>query len=107
MSAPTNSPELRDPLFKGCTRPPMLFGVPMVPLAAVCGAVIILSVWTSFLLLGLLVPLILTMRQMTKSDDQQFRLTGLKLLFRLVNYNHNGKFWKASAYSPFAFTKRR
>jgi len=32
---------------------------------------------------------------------------GLKLLFRGVNYNHNAKFWKASAYSPFAFKKRK
>jgi type IV secretion system protein VirB3 len=31
------------------------------------------------------------MRQIAKSDDQQFRLLGLKLLFRGVNYNHNAK----------------
>lgn len=97
----------RDPLFKGCTRPAMKFGVPLVPLAAVSVVVIILSVWTTIFFTATLVPIILTMRQIAKSDDQQFRLLGLKLLFRGVNYNHNAKFWKASAYSPFAFKKRK
>ena len=97
----------RDPLFKGCTRPAMIFGVPLVPLAAVSVVVILLSVWTTVFFAATLVPIILTMRQIAKSDDQQFRLLGLKLLFRGVNYNHNAKFWKASAYSPFAFKKRK
>ena len=68
---------------------------------------ILLSVWTTVFFAATLVPIILTMRQIAKSDDQQFRLLGLKLLFRGVNYNHNAKFWKASAYSPFAFKKRK
>lgn len=97
----------RDPLFKGCTRPAMMFGVPLVPLAAVSVVVILLSVWTTVFFAATLVPIILTMRQIAKSDDQQFRLLFLKLLFRGVNYNHNAKFWKASAYSPFAFKKRK
>ena len=97
----------RDPLFKGCTRPAMMFGVPLVPLAAVSVVVILLSVWTTVFFAATLVPIIMTMRQIAKSDDQQFRLLGLKLLFRGVNYNHNAKFWKASAYSPFAFKKRK
>ena len=85
----------------------MMFGVPLVPLAAVSVVVILLSVWTTVFFAATLVPIILTMRQIAKSDDQQFRLLGLKLLFRGVNYNHNAKFWKASAYSPFAFKKRK
>ena len=107
MSAPMEEFDPRDPLFKGCTRPAMIFGVPLVPLAAVSVVVILLSVWTTVFFAATLVPIILTMRQIAKSDDQQFRLLGLKLLFRGVNYNHNAKFWKASAYSPFAFKKRK
>ena len=107
MSAPMEDFDPRDPLFKGCTRPAMMFGVPLVPLAAVSVVVILLSVWTTVFFAATLVPIILTMRQIAKSDDQQFRLLGLKLLFRGVNYNHNAKFWKASAYSPFAFKKRK
>ncbi len=97
----------RDPLFKGCTRPAMMFGVPLVPLVIASGGIILVSVWTTILFSALLVPLILIMRQIAKSDDQQFRLLGLKMRFRVVNYNHNAKFWKASTYSPFAFKKRK
>lgn len=107
MSAPMEEFDPRDPLFKGCTRPAMIFGVPLVPLAAVSVVVILVSVWTTIFFAATLVPIILTMRQIAKSDDQQFRLLGLKLLFRGVNYNHNARFWKASAYSPFAFKKRK
>lgn len=107
MSAPMEEFDPRDPLFKGCTRPAMMFGVPLMPLAAVSVVVILVSVWTTVFFAATLVPIILTMRQIAKSDDQQFRLLGLKWLFRGVNYNHNAKFWKASAYSPFAFKKRK
>jgi len=99
--------DLRDPLFKGCTRPAMVFGVPLVPLAVVSGAVILLSVWTTILLAFSLFPVVMVMRLIAKSDDQQFRLLGLKFLFRTVNYNHNGRFWKSSSYSPLPFKKRR
>lgn len=108
MTAPMDNFDPRDPLFKGCTRPAMLFGVPLVPLISVAIVVILLSVWTQKILLALtLIPIVMTMRLITKSDDQQFRLLGLKLVFRLVNRNKNGQFWKASAYSPIDFKKRK
>ncbi len=97
----------RDPLFKGCTRPAMVFGVPLVPLAAVAVVVILLSVWTTIFVAFALIPIIVVMRQIAKKDDQQFRLLGLKILFRTINTNKNGRFWKASTYSPFAFKKRK
>jgi type IV secretory pathway VirB3-like protein len=97
----------RDPLFKGCTRPAMAFGVPLVPLAFVSGIVILIAIWTTIFVALLLFPIILTMRQITKSDDQQFRLLYLKTLFHGVNYNHNASFWKASAYSPITFKRRK
>ncbi len=107
MAAPMEDFDPRDPLFKGCTRPAMMFGVPLVPLAVVGGVVILISVWTTILFAFTLIPIVITMRIIAKSDDQQFRLLGLKLLFRWVNRNKNGRFWKASAYSPIAFTKRK
>ncbi len=97
----------RDPIFKGCTRPAMLFGVPLVPLTIVGGVVVVISVWTTVLFAFTLLPLVITMRVITKSDDQQFRLLGLKFRFRWMNRNKNARFWKASAYSPIAFTKRK
>lgn len=105
MSAPMIDP--RDPLFKGCTRPAMLFGVPMVPLVIVSVVVVLLSIWTSILLAVSLVPIVMIMRLITKSDDQQFRLLSLKFIFRFVHRNNNATFWKASAYSPIAFQKRK
>lgn len=108
MSAPVEQGrDFRDPLFKGCTRPAMAFGVPLVPLAVVSAVVILLSVWTTIFLAASLIPIIIVMRQIAKSDDQQFRLLGLKILFHIVNFNANGRFWKASAYSPITFQKRK
>ena len=107
MSAPMDDFDPRDPLFKGCTRPAMLFGVPSVPLAVVGGVVVLISVWTTILFAFTMIPIVITMRIIAKSDDQQFRLLGLKFLFRVINRNKNRRFWKASAYSPIAFTKRK
>ena len=106
----------RDPLFKGCTRPAMIFGVPLVPLAIVTAAVILVAIWTTLLVTAVLVPLVLAMRQITRADDQQFRLLGLKIFFRGMNLpllnrlfhcDRNHRFWKASAYSPLRFKQRR
>lgn len=98
----------RDPLFKGATRPAMFLGVPLVPLAVVCGVGILIAVWTSMLVSLALIPIIAVMRAMTKSDDQQFRLLGLKLWCRVLpHYSANSKFWGASAYSPVVLKKRR
>jgi len=97
--------DYRDPLFKGCTRPAMLFGVPLVPLCLVGCSIILLSIYTTLLLLTMLIPVILVMRFIVKEDDQKFRLIGKKIIFR-VN-NTNGRFWKSSAYSPLEFRKRK
>jgi type IV secretory pathway VirB3-like protein len=97
----------RDPLFKGCTRPAMILGVPLVPLTVAGIGIILVSTWTTIFFSAMLIPVVLIMRQIAKSDDQQFRLLGLKLRFRVFNYNHNGRFWKASSYSPFMFKKRK
>lgn len=107
MATPMEEFDPRDPLFKGCTRPAMAFGVPLVPLFFVAAVVILISVWTSIFVSVVLVPSVLVMRQMAKSDDQRFRLLGLKFVFRFMNMNRNADFWQASAYSPFNFQKRK
>jgi type IV secretion system protein VirB3 len=105
--ADVSAEEACDPLFKGCTRPAMIWGVPLVPLAVVTAGVILVSVWTQMILFAAsLLPIVLVMRLIAKSDDQQFRLLGLKIVFRIVHYNANGRFWRASCYSPIAFKKR-
>ncbi len=48
------------PLFKGLTRPALLFGVPMLPLLATFGLLLLITFWTqSFALLFLAIPLFL------------------------------------------------
>src|SRR5688572_6280495 len=98
--------QAKDPLFKGCTRPALLFGVPLYPLALVSGAVLLVSIWTTIWLAFAILPLVFVMRLVTRADDQQFRLLGLRIYFRVLHYNHNGRFWRASVYSPFSFVKR-
>lgn len=97
-----------DPLFKGCTRPAMIFGIPVVPFAVVAGVTVLFSVWfTLFVLLSLAIT-IPVMRAIAKKDDQQFRLLGLKIMQCLPYYlNGNGRFWGCSTYSPTKFEKRK
>ncbi|MEQ7810213.1 VirB3 family type IV secretion system protein [Xanthomonas hortorum pv. hederae] len=96
-----------DPLFKGCTRPAMIMGVPVLPFVIVGGGLMLLTVWTTMFCIVLVPIAIMVMRHITRADDQQFRLLELKMLFRLINYNRNGNFWRSSAWSPVAFKKRK
>ena len=95
-----NADEFTDPLFKGCTRPAMVLGVPLVPFMVACGSVLILASYTTVLVNVLLIPVVLVMNAIARTDDQQFRLIGLKLYCRVVRFNGNARFWKASSYAP-------
>ena len=97
----------RDPLFKGCTRPAMLWGVPIVPLVLVGSFFVLMGIYVNILVTVTLIPVFFIMRQIAKKDDQQFRLLGLRILFRIVHLNRNGAFWKASTYAPVAFVRRK
>jgi len=93
-----------------------MWGVPVLPLIIVVGSVILIALWSRMLLIGvLLIPIILVMRMIASKDDQQFRLLGLKFIFRGINKpflnrlfhcNKNKDFWKSSAYSPIQFKVR-
>lgn len=96
-----------DPLFKGCTRPAMVFGVPLVPLVSVVAVIALLSLYTTLAFLIVLAPVYAVMRAIAKHDDQQFRLLWLKIQFQTVYFFKNQRFWNASAYSPIAFKKRK
>lgn len=96
----------RDPIYKGITRPPMLLGVPLVPLVAVGSVYVTVSLSLSLLLLPGFLPLFFIMRAVTKVDDRQFHLLWLKIRFRVFHFNSNGMYWKASAYSPFSYFQR-
>lgn len=96
-----------DPLFKGCTRPPMALGVPMTPLVVVVGSVIALSLFTKLYIALLAIPLVMAMRAIARKDDQQFRLLFLKSWCRIApHHNFNRTLWRASGYSPIEFRRR-
>ena len=94
----------RDPLFKGCTRPAMVFGVPVIPLFIIAFSIGFLSILTTVLLNFLTIGAVFSMRMIVKNDDQKFRILGLWLSFRIQDMNRG--FWKSAAYSPVPYKKR-
>lgn len=83
------------PIFKGATRPPCVFGVPLKPYIAVSAVVFLLSVWIWMPLCLSLVPITLGMRSITKSDDQKFRQLWLSLRVRMFG-GSNRAFWRGT-----------
>nr|WP_236741997.1 VirB3 family type IV secretion system protein [Campylobacter jejuni] len=64
-----------DPIFKGLTRPALLFGVPLMPFLINILGFILISVYTQqffLLIFGVISHFI--MKAMTKKDEQMFRL---------------------------------
>lgn len=113
MNQATNSPisPLRDPVFKGCTRPAMLWGVPLVPFLIVGGGMLIPGIWALLAspplgvgLLFLMIPVFITMRVITRRDDQ--RLAQYALRLRLVVRQRNRRFWESHAYVPVHLKRR-
>lgn len=67
-------------LFKGLTRPAMLFGVPIIPLFFSLGITIFITISTQlFYIILFYIPLYVLMKQMTKQDNFIFRLYFFKV----------------------------
>jgi type IV secretion system protein VirB3 len=90
----------------------MFLGVPMVPFMVVTGLLLLLALWSIYLVsayvslfLALLyAPLIVTMRQITKQDDQRLRQVLMRLRMRHRHFNR--ALWGAVSYSPLRFKRR-
>ncbi|MBN3780514.1 type IV secretion system protein VirB3 [Burkholderia sp. Ac-20345] len=103
----------RAPIFKGCTRPAMQFGVPLVPFILVWGVAFIGAVWLGFLVswmlaIGLIIVAIVltvTMRDMTKKDDQKLKQVLMRIVIRIVQSNHWR--WRAISFSPIRYKRRK
>lgn len=92
------------PVFKGCTRPACLMGVPIQPLIVVVGVIFLVAFWTGMIpILFLAIPAILIMRSITRNDDQTFNQLGVKMKTR--RQNMNGKFWNACSYQACSYKK--
>lgn len=96
----------KDVLFRGCTRPAMILGVPYIPFLVGAGLPLLLAMYFSLYMLLLIPVSIFIMRFMTKKDEMIFRLIGLNLAFRFFpkNQPENGGAWVfgASKYSKHA-----
>lgn len=103
--------QLRDPIFKGCTRPPMLLGVPMVPLILVLGIAVmammwgmLISQWLALWAVVFAIASVVLMRHVTSHDDQRLRQWQLHLALRLANRSR--RFWGCTSYSANNFKRR-
>lgn len=102
-----------DPLFKGCTRPAMIMGVPMVPLLAVSVMCFLPGMWILIfigqvgliLIFGVLPINIWLLREITKKDDHRLNQLILRITLRLrqSNRSHWGK--GITAYSPIKYRR--
>ena len=92
----------------------MVGGVPTVPLILICGLTLLLSVWSFYLVSGYLslfivfvtIPVVVTMREMTKKDDQRLRQVLMRARMRL-RHRASRRTWGAISYGPLTFTRRR
>ena len=98
-------------IYKGATRPPMKFGVPLVPLVILVGTGILVTIWGAVLVSWWVPPIVLItaaptfawMRFVTRRDDQRFRQMFLAL--KLRSQDRNRAFWKSSSYAPYPYRK--
>jgi type IV secretion system protein VirB3 len=96
----------KNPVFRGCTRPPMFLGVPYIPFFIGAGGVFLLAIYFQIFLLVLEIPVIFIMRMMAKRDEMIFRLLGLNFQFRLRARNRKERdgLW---VFSPNAYRKNQ
>ncbi len=96
---------MREPIYKGATRPAMKWGVPLMALIAIFMPTIVLGAWGAALVdlrvapavVVVLVPLYAWMRYVTYKDDQ--RLLQLILRFKMNRLNPNRVLWQSRSYS--------
>ncbi|MBN3846111.1 conjugal transfer protein TraD [Paraburkholderia sp. Ac-20342] len=101
----------KDPVFKGATRPAMIWGVPLVAFLMVGGGMLIPAIWAllaspplGVTILFLTIPVFVVMRVITRHDDQ--RLAQYLLRLRMVLRQGNRRFWGGHAYVPVRLKRR-
>lgn len=81
------------PIFKGATRPPCVFGIPIKPFVLVVGLSLMICEFF-FWFIFVAITLLIIMRQIAKYDDQRFDQMFLWLQVTLL-CRHNGMFHAA------------
>ena len=91
----------------------MLGGVPIMPLILIGGLTLLMAVWLYYLLSGYIslgivliaIPIVLWMRQTTKTDDQRLRQVMMRARMRL-RHGPSRTTWGAISYSPLSWKPR-
>jgi len=89
----------KDVLFRGCTRPAMMMGVPYLPFFLGAGSCLLLALYVNMFFL-LAAPLVVAvLRQMARRDELIFRLLGLRWMTRsrVRNVLHHAGMWVFTA----------
>lgn len=88
------------PIFKGATRPPMIFGIPLTAAVLMSGSLMLIGMWFWMPLMFLILPIGWVMRIMAKEDDQVFHQLGLKVML-FTSMQSARKRWKGCySFSP-------
>ena len=100
---------MSDVIYRGCTQPPMIKGVPLKPIVLVALIVTFLSFTLNYFGYGLwgiltFIPIYIVMRVISYNDSHYLNLWMLRLKFRLRDKNR--RFYGAVVYSPSDYTKR-
>lgn len=103
----------RDPIFKGCTRPAMMLGVPMMWFLLSAGAFLLLAPYLLYLVhpLSLVIeglvylPILLWMREVTRKDDQRLYQT-MKRAYMRARQIRARRYWGAVSYGPIRYKRR-
>lgn len=91
----------------------MLGGVPIVPLILIGGLTLLLAVWLYYLVSGyvslslilITIPIVLWMRQTTKTDDQRLRQVMMRARMRF-RHRPSRAMWGAISYGPLTWKRR-
>lgn len=92
----------------------MFAGVPMIPFMLVTGLFLLLAVWMFYLVSGYVslllvityIPIVITMREITKKDDQRLRQMMMRARMR-VRQRAGRVLWGAISYSPIRYKRRK
>ena len=90
-------------LFKGMTRPAMLFGVPILPLISVLALISLVSVWTNIMYILVAIPIVLIMRFIVTFDDFMYSI--LFQSFKLKTPSLNKKYYGVKTFSSMEYRK--
>lgn len=96
----------REVVFKGCTRPAMILGVPIVPFVIgvggsfLCFFVLLSPPWT---VLSIVVWWV--MRTITKEDDQRFRLLYVEWI--TSKFSANKRLWGFTNFQPAPYREKK